>query len=146
MKTKSEESMRGGRAVRRGPLQDATLLLLSPLWLLVGTVLVGIPPLTIAGWAAGAMMLWLSRGWRTGEKLIGTLLSGVSLFYGAIIGVSVWTTDPGRVGAAIALLSFLLLLQMLPATVGVIYLWKKLHARSAPATTGEQASERFTAA
>ena len=115
-----------------------------PLWLL--GILVGIPPLVIAGWVAGAIMLWLSRAWRTGEKLIGTLLSGVSLIYGGVFGVSVWTKDPDRVWAALALLAFLFLLQMVPATVGVIYLWKKLRARSASITTGEQASERLTAA
>jgi FtsH-binding integral membrane protein len=130
--------------VRRGPLQDAALILLSPLWLL--GILVGIPPVVIAGWVGGAIMLWLSRGWRTGEKLIGTLLSGVSLIYGGVFGVSVRTEHPDGVWAALALLAFLFLLQMVPATVGVVYLWKRLHARSAATTTGEQASERFTAA
>lgn len=144
MKNQSDELIRRGRVVRRGALQDAALILLSPLWLL--GILVGIPPLVIAGWVAGAIMLWLSRAWRTGEKLIGTLLSGVSLIYGGVFGVSVWTKDPDGVWAALALLAFLFLLQMVPATVGVIYLWKKLRARSAPITTGEQASERLTAA
>jgi hypothetical protein len=144
MKNQSDELIRRRRAVRRGPLQDAALILLSPLWLL--GILVGIPPVVIAGWVGGAIMLWLSRGWRTGEKLIGTLLSGVSLIYGGVFGVSVRTEDPDGVWAALALLAFLFLLQMVPATVGVIYLWKRLHARSAPTTTGQQASERFTAA
>lgn len=144
MKNHSDELIRRGRVVRRGALQDAALILLSPLWLL--GILVGIPPLVIAGWVAGAIMLWLSRAWRTGEKLIGTLLSGVSLIYGGVFGVSVRTEDPDGVWAALALLAFLFLLQMVPATVGVIYLWKKLRARSAPITTGEQASERLTAA
>lgn len=144
MKYNSEKPIRGGRAVQRGPLQDAALILLSPLWLL--GILVGIPPLVIAGWVAGAIMLWLSRAWRAGEKLIGTLLSGVSLIYGGVFGASVRTEDPDGVWAALALLAFLFLLQMVPATVGVIFLWKRLQARSAPSTTGEQASERFTAA
>jgi uncharacterized membrane protein len=45
-----------------------------------------------------------------------------------------------------SLLSFLFLLQMVPATVSVIYLWMKLRGRSAPAPTQEQASEGLTAA
>ena len=141
MRNQSDELIRRGRVVRRGALQDAALILLSPLWLL--GILVGIPPLVIAGWVAGAIMLWLSRAWRTGEKLIGTLLSGVSLIYGGVVGVSVRTEDPDRVWAALALLVFLLLLQMVPATIGVIYLWRKLRARSAPVASQEQASEHL---
>jgi hypothetical protein len=146
MKNHSEVLTRGGRVIGRGPVQDAALILLSPLWLLIAGVIVGFPPATIAGWVAGAIMLWLSRAWRVGEKLIGTLLSGVSFAYGGIFGVSVSTTDPDRVGAALALLWSVLLLQMVPATVGVIYLWKKLHARSTLATNGDRGrvSERPT--
>lgn len=140
MKSEREELTRG-TPVRRGPLQDAALILLSPVWLL--GFLVGIPPLTFAGWVAGAIMLGLSRAWRTGEKLIGTLLSGVSLIYGGVVGVSVRTEDPDRVWAALALLAFLVILQMVPATVGVIYLWKKLRARSTPVTIGDHASARL---
>lgn len=141
MTYESDESIRERRVVRRGPLQDAALILLSPIWLL--GFLVGTPLLTIVGWVAGAIMLWLSRVWRTGEKLIGTLLSGVSLIYGGVVGVSVRTEDPDRVWAALALLVFLLLLQMVPATIGVIYLWRKLRARSAPVASEEQASEHL---
>ena len=141
MTYESHESIREGRVVRRGPLQDAALIFLSPIWLL--GFLVGIPLLTIAGWVGGAIMLWLSRAWRTGEKLIGTLLSGVSLIYGGVVGVSVRTKDPDRVWAALALLVVLLLLQMVPATVGGVYLWRKLRARSAPVASEEQASEHL---
>lgn len=140
MTYESDESIREGRVVQRGPLQDAALILLSPIWLL--GFLVGIPLLTIVGWVAGGIMLWLSRAWRKGEKLIGTLLSGVSLIYGGV-GVSVRTEDPDRVWAALALLVFLLLLQMVPATIGVIYLWRKLRARSAPVASEEQAGEHL---
>lgn len=137
MKNDSEVSTREGRVIGRGPAQDTILIFLSPLWLLIAGVIVGFPPATIAGWVAGAIMLWLSRGWSAGEKLIGTLLSGFSFAYGGIFGVSVWTTDPDQVGAAIAMLWSVFLLQMVPATVGVIYLWKKLHARSTLATNGK---------
>lgn len=47
MRNQSDELIRRGRVVRRGALQDAALILLSPLWLL--GILVGIPPLVIAG-------------------------------------------------------------------------------------------------
>ena len=33
MRNQSEQLIREGRAVRRGPLQDAALILLSPIWL-----------------------------------------------------------------------------------------------------------------
>jgi hypothetical protein len=69
----------------------------------------------------------------------------VSLVHGAIIGASVSTEDPGSVGAAIALLSFVVFVQMLPATVGVIYLWMKLRSRSAPRIQ-QPVSERLPAA
>lgn len=52
--------------------------------------------------------------------------------------MSVWTTDPDQVGVALAVFWSLFLLQMVPATVGVIYLWKKLHARSTLATHGNR--------
>lgn len=123
-----------GRVIGRGPVQDAALILLSPLWLLIAGVIVGFPPATIAGWLAGAVMLWLSRAWRIGEKLIATSLSAITFVYGGIFGPSVWTTDPDMVGTAIALLVSVLLLQMVPATVAVIYLWKKLHIRMAHAS------------
>jgi hypothetical protein len=145
MKDRSKEVIREGRAVRRGPLQDTALLFLSPLWLLIGVFVVGMPLLTIAGWVAGAIILWLSRAWRAGEKLIGTLLSAISLIYGGMFGVSVSTMDPNELGAALALLSFLLVLQMVPATVSVTYLWMKLRRRPAPAPTQEQAAARFVA-
>lgn len=62
MKNESQESSRGGRViVGRSPVQDAILIFLSPLWLLIAGVIVGFPPATIAGWVAGAIMLWFSR-------------------------------------------------------------------------------------
>jgi hypothetical protein len=143
MNKTSEDLIRGGRVLRRSPGQDAALLFLSPVWLLVGVFIAGFPPATIAGWVAGAIILWRSRAWRAGEKLIGTVLSGISLIYGGIFGVSVWTRDLDRVGAALALLSFLFVLQMVPATVGVTYLWMKLRARSGRLATSEQADEHL---
>jgi hypothetical protein len=129
MKTDSEVLTRGVRVLRRSPVQDAALILLSPLWLLIAGVMVGFPPATMAGWLIGAIMLWLSRAWRVGEKLIGTLLSGVTFVYGGIFGVSVSTADPEGVGVALAFFWSVFLLQMVPAAGGVIYLWKKLHMR-----------------
>ena len=131
MKNESEVLTRGERVIGRSPVQDAALILLSPLWLLVAGIIVGFPPATIAGWLAGTIMFWLSRAWRVGEKVIGTFLSGVTFVYGGVFGISAWTTDPDRVGVVLAFLWSVFLLQMVPATVGVIYLWKKLHMRMA---------------
>jgi hypothetical protein len=43
----------------------------------------------------GAIMLWLSRVWTAGEKLIGMTLSGVSLIWAGILGFDLQITDPG---------------------------------------------------
>lgn len=131
MKNNSEVLTREERVIGQSPVQDAALIFLSPLWLLIAGLIVGFPPATIAGWLIGAIILWLSPAWRVGEKLIATLLSGITFVYGGVLGVSAWTTDSDRVGVALTLLWSIFLLQMVPATVGVIYVWKKLHMRMA---------------
>lgn len=61
--------------IRRGVLKDAALFMLSPIWLIVGLFILGNAVVLGLGWVVGAMVLWLSRGWTAGQKLIGTLLS-----------------------------------------------------------------------
>lgn len=59
------------RTSRRG--FDITALLVLVLGAAVLTVLIGWAG-TLLGWAIGLGMLWASRSWTTGEKLLGTLV------------------------------------------------------------------------
>ena len=123
------------RPLRGSAYEDGALILLSPLVILVA---VFVTPVLLLGGVAGALMLWLSRAWPAGEKLIGTLLSASSFIW-AGIGFNVHINDPeaGTAGVlvAVSLLAFFLLLQMVPAIVGVIYLRRKLRVRSAHSAT-----------
>jgi uncharacterized membrane protein len=126
------------RPVRRSALEDGALTLLSPLVILVA---VFVAPVLLLGWVVGAIMLWLSRAWTAGEKLMGMTLSGVSFVWAGIIGFNLQISDPeaGFAGVvlAVSLIGFFLLVQMVPALVGVIYLWRTLRRRSAhPAARG----------
>jgi HAAS domain-containing protein len=120
------------RPVRRGALEDGALLLVSPLVILVA---VFVAPLLLLSWVFGAIMLWLSRAWTAGEKLIGTMLTAVSFIWAGIIGLSVEIRDPdagsGGIALAVSLVFFLLLVQMVPAIVGVVFLLKRLGSRTA---------------
>jgi hypothetical protein len=120
------------RPLRRSAFEDGAIILLSPLVILVAVFVT--PVLLLAG-VVGAIMLWLSRAWTAGEKLIGTLLSGASFIWAGIIGLNVQINDPeaGSAGVvlAVSLFVFFLLVQMVPAIVGVIYLGRKLRVRSA---------------
>jgi hypothetical protein len=117
------------RPIRRGALEDGALILVSPLVILVA---VFVTPVLLLGWVVGAIMLGLSRAWTAGEKLIGVLLSGFSVGAG-IIGFSLEIRDPnagtGEFVLAVSLLVFFLLVQMVPAIVGVVYLSRKLRGR-----------------
>jgi hypothetical protein len=119
------------RPLRRSAFEDGTLILLSPLVILVA---VFVTPVLLLGGVAGIIMLWLSRAWTAGEKLIGMLLSGASFIW-AGIGFDLQIHDPeaGTAGVvlAVSLLVFFLLVQMVPAIVGVIYLERKLRVRAA---------------
>jgi uncharacterized membrane protein len=123
------------RPLRRSAFEDGALILLSPLVILVA---VFVTPVLLLGGVAGAIMLWLSRAWTAGEKLIGTLLSGASFIW-AGIGFNIHINDPEAASAgvvvAVSLLAFFLLVQMVPAIVGVIYLGRRLRVRSAHSAT-----------
>jgi hypothetical protein len=114
---------------QRGALADAALILLSPV-LFPLEVFVGILPVLALTWVAGAIMLLSSRAWTAGPKLIGTLLSGASLF--SIIVVRVESAEPVGTGAAIAVLMMVLLLIATPGIVGVLYLSRRMRPRPAP--------------
>jgi hypothetical protein len=112
--------------VKRGLLKDAALFLLSPIWLIIGVFILGNFVVLAIGWAAGAMMLWLSRGWTTGQKLIGTVLSAASMFG---IGTMSFTVNPRSTADAVLawlLLVLLVLLYMAPAAASVMYLLRSL--------------------
>jgi hypothetical protein len=102
-----------------GALEDAALILLSPV-LFPLEVFVGILPVLALTWVAGTIMLWSSRGWTAGQKLIGMILSAASFI--AISVAHVETSEPLGMVAAIAILLVLTLLMATPAIVGVIYL------------------------
>jgi hypothetical protein len=119
----SDRSIETG--ARRGILGDAALLLLSPVWLIIGVFILSFPAFLALGWAAGAIMLWLSRGWSRGQKLIGTGLSAASLL--GLGTMSFHVNAATTAEAVLAWLVFLLLvlLYTTPATVSVIYLWTR---------------------
>jgi hypothetical protein len=121
------------RPIRSGALEDGALILLSPLVILVAVFVT--PVLLVAG-IVGAIMLWLSRAWTAGEKLIGTLLPGVSFVWAGIIGFNVEISDPVGIGLAVSLLFFFLLVQMVPAIVGVVFLLRRLRSRTARGQIG----------
>jgi uncharacterized membrane protein len=123
------------RPIRHSALEDGALILLSPVVMLVA---VFVTPVLLLGWVVGAIMLWFSRVWTAGEKLIGALLSAASFIW-AGIGFNLHINDPeaGYAGVlvAVSLLVFFLLVQMVPATIGVIFLSRRLRARSARSAT-----------
>lgn len=113
---------------QRGALADGALILLSPV-LFPLEVFVGILPALALTWVAGAIMLWWSRAWTAGQKLIGIFLSAASFI--AISVVHVETSEPLGMVAAIAILLLLSLVIAAPAIVGVIYLSRRIRPRSA---------------
>jgi hypothetical protein len=119
-------------SIPSSPLEDAVLILVSPIGILMGLF---ISPILLLAWPAGIVMLWISGAWGTGAKLFGTALSAVSFVWGAVIGLNfTWRNDdPGSVGLlfALALLLLLISLQMLPAIASVIYLWRNKNQRRA---------------
>jgi hypothetical protein len=123
------------RPLRRSAFEDGALILLSPIVILVA---VFVTPVLLLGGVAGAIMLWLSRAWTAGEKLIGMTLSAASFIW-AGIGFNLHINDPeaGHAGVlvAVSLLVLFLLVQMVPAIIGVIYLGRRLRVRSAHSAT-----------
>jgi hypothetical protein len=120
---------------RRGVLGDAALLLLSPVWLIIGVLILSIPAVLALGWVAGAIMLWLSRGWSPGQKLIGTLLSAASFVGISTISFHVSPETTAEAVLAWLVFLFLVLLYMAPATVSVIYLGRTKRSSSAGVDT-----------
>jgi hypothetical protein len=120
------------RPLRRTALEDGALIALSPLLLVVALF---VTPALLLGVVVGAILLWLSRAWTPGEKMIGMILSVVSYAWAAL-GFNLEVHDPeaGAVGVfiAFAMVAIILLLQSLPALLGVIYLGRKLRSRTAP--------------
>jgi hypothetical protein len=112
-------------AIRPRALDEAVLILVSPLGVLMGLF---ISPVLLLAWPLGIIMLWASRSWSLGAKLFGTALSGVAFVSGGILGFDFhWQNDGlGATGVAMAvtIFVFLLLLQMAPAIASVIYLWR----------------------
>lgn len=110
--------------LKRGVLKDAALLFLSPVWLIIGVFMLGHPALLALGWGAGAIMLWFSRAWSPGRKLIGTLLSAASLVGMATMSFYVDTETAAEALLAWLVFLLLVLLYMVPSIVSVIYLWR----------------------
>jgi uncharacterized membrane protein len=122
------------RPVRATALEEGALIALSPLFILLAVLLT---PALLLGVVVGAILLWLSRAWTPGEKLIGVFLS-VASYVWAGIGFNLEINDPnaGTMGIflAFAMVAIFLLVQMLPAAIGVIYLWTKLRGRTRGST------------
>jgi hypothetical protein len=120
---------RSGEPRGRGALADAALILLSPV-LFPLEVFVGILPVLVLTWVAGAIMLWSSHAWMAGQKVIGTFLSAASFI--AISVVHLQTSEPPGMVAAMAILLLLTLVIATPGIVGVLYLSRRMRPRPAP--------------
>lgn len=122
------------RPVRPTALEEGALIALSPLCILLAVL---VTPALLLCVVVGAILLWLSRAWTPGEKSIGVFLS-VASYVWAGIGFNLEINDPnaGTVGIflAFAMVATFLLVQMLPAAIGVIYLWTKLRGRTGEST------------
>ena len=129
---------RSGEPRGRGALADGALILLSPVFFPL-ELFGGIFPVLVVIWVMGATLLWVSRAWTAGQKLIGTFLSGASLL--SLLVIRVETTEPVGTGAAIAILLFLLVLIATPAIVGVLYLSRRMRPRSTRRTPRQLATE-----
>ncbi len=108
-----------------GALQDAALILLSPVLFPVA-IFVGILPLLIHSWVVGVILLSAARAWTAGQKLIGTFLSAVSLFAFMMVNVQ---ASVGPV-AAVGILLVVTGMMMVPGIVGVLYLSRRGLPRS----------------
>lgn len=117
---------RSGEPGGRSALAEGALILLSPVLFPI-QVFVGIFPVLIVAWAVGAILLWASRAWTAGQKLVGTLLSGASFF--SIMVVHVESAEPVGIGASIAILMMVLLLIATPGIIGVLYLSRRIRPR-----------------
>lgn len=113
----------GRRGSGRGALQDAAMILMSPVLFPI-RIFLWITPLLILSWLAGIILLWVSRAWTAGQKLIGTFLSGVSLFAFMMVNVQL---SVGPV-AAIIILLVVTAMMMVPGIVGVVYLARRVLA------------------
>lgn len=127
--TTQDITTRSGEQRKGGAVGDGALFLLSPL-LYPLALFVPIFPILAGAWLLGAVMLWASRAWRGGRKLIGTFLTGVSLL--ALMTVHVVSSEPVGAGAAVAILVLVILAIAAPGIAGVVYLAKTKRARSAP--------------
>lgn len=128
----------GEPRVRHSALADAALILLSPVLLPLG-IFLGFFPVLPMVWAAGVILLWVSRSWTAGQKLIGMVLSAATLVSSMVIHVE--SAEPVGTGAAFAILLALLLLIAMPAIVGVVYLAKRMRPRPPRRSRKQLASE-----
>ena len=104
----------------RGALQDAALILLSPVLFPI-QVFLSIFPLLILSWLLGVILLWVSGAWTAGQKLMGTFLSAVSLFAFMTVNVQL---SVGPV-AGVVILVVVTGMLMVPGIVGVLYLSRR---------------------
>jgi hypothetical protein len=120
--TSHEVIDRSSESRRRSALADAALILLSPV-LFPLEIFLGLFPALLVTWTVGTILLWVSRSWTAGQKLIGMFLSGASLLSFMVIHVE--SAEPLGTGAAFAVLFTLLLMIATPAIVGVVYLSRR---------------------
>lgn len=62
--------------------------------LTVITLMIGGFVIPFLGWIAGLVMLWMSRGWRTRDKVIGTVVPPAALTIVGILGLGAFTLAP----------------------------------------------------
>jgi hypothetical protein len=85
-----EFERRGTQSARGGKLEWITVMLLP----------LGFAVIPILGWAIAVILLWRSRVWSTGEKLLGTLLppGGLSVILVLLVTGSSSCTEAGGAG------------------------------------------------
>ena len=81
-----EEIVSGQYGTRARPTGIGAQALTAIVLLLVGGFLFGV------GWLVGVVLLWTSRAWTTGEKLIGTLVIPGGLFGSLFLASSLFLT------------------------------------------------------
>jgi uncharacterized membrane protein len=121
--TAAAPSDRAGQGAGLGALEISAIVLL-----LLGGFLAGI------GWLAGVVLLWMSPRWRTGDKVLGTLVwPGGLLVPGVILAVVTAAQDgPRQMGPThLAVVLIFVLFAMLGPILVAIRLVR--HARHQPA-------------
>lgn len=110
----------------------------------------------VIGWIAGLAMVWFSRSWRTGEKLVATLAAPAAALVIVVTVLVAQAVAPASAGAEGSnplvpalhdmIWSGVLLLGLVNAIAGLWLLWRIRGRRPAPGSTTAAAVSGYTVA